>query len=219
MEGRPELAASVAVELIRLGVRCVIAAGWEVNDEAAAAFGKTFYEQMLAGENLEMRSCESRKAAYRPNDNTWGAFQCYGDPDYRLRRTTTKPPPSDGDADQFVGLSEAVVAAEQIRDDVNVGLERDSELDAQRDRLKGIETEAQRQGWYEKAQVRVALGEARAELDDLPEAIDLYTAAMTSEKATFKLRAVEQLANLSSRNVVRPYRSDPRKVESAKAMW
>jgi hypothetical protein len=33
------------------------------------------------------------------------------------------------DADQFVGVSEAVEAAERISDDVNVGLERDLDVD------------------------------------------------------------------------------------------
>jgi CHAT domain-containing protein len=212
MEGRPELAASVAVQLIQLGVRCVIVAGWEVNDDAAAAFGRTFYEQMLGGASFGDATLEARRAAYRvkANDNTWGAFRGYGDPDYRLRRTVEKPEASDGGADQFVGVSEAIVAAEQIRDDVNVGLERAvHELEAQRKRLAEIETEAKGKDWYKRAQVRAALGEARAELGDLPEAIAQHAAALTNNKAAFSVRAVEQLANLSSRNAVRAFRAIP----------
>ena len=52
LEGRPELAASVAVQLIQLGVRCVIVAGWEVDDDCAQAFGQRFYSEMLDGEQL-----------------------------------------------------------------------------------------------------------------------------------------------------------------------
>jgi CHAT domain-containing protein len=206
LEGRPELAASVAVQLIQNGVRCVIVAGWEVNDDAAAAFGKTFYREMLAGASFGDATLKARQAAYRPNDNTWGAFQCYGDPDYRLRRMAAQPPTSDG-GDQFVGVSEAVIAAEQIRDEVNVGLER--AIPEQRKRLAGIEKEAEANRWFTKAQLRAALGEARAELGDLPEAIAHYTAALSSNKAAFSVRAVEQLANLSARNAVRTFRARP----------
>ena len=42
-----KLAASVARELIEIGVRCVVVAGWAVNDEPAQLFGETFYEQLL----------------------------------------------------------------------------------------------------------------------------------------------------------------------------
>jgi hypothetical protein len=218
LEGRPELAASVAVQLIQNGVRCVIVAGWEVNDDAAAAFGKTFYREMLAGASFGDATLKARQAAYRPNDNTWGAFQCYGDPDYRLRRMAAQPPTSDG-GDQFVGVSEATVAAEQIRDDVNVGLERAThELNEQRSRLAEIETEAEHKGWYKQAQLRAALGEARAELGDLPESIAHYAAALTSNKAAFSVRAVEQLANLSSRNAVRTFRAQPDDDQRAKAI-
>ncbi len=52
IEGRPEFAANVAIELVKLGARCVIAAGWAVNGEPAAEFGKVFYKAMLAGKHI-----------------------------------------------------------------------------------------------------------------------------------------------------------------------
>ena len=208
LEGRPELAASVAVQLIQLGVRCVIVAGWEVDDDCAKAFGLRFYSEMLDGANFGEATLQARRAAYgtKPDNNTWGAFQCYGDPDYRLRVGTATPGVAD-EGDQFLGVSEAIAAAEQISGEVNVGLERD--LKAQRDRLVRIESEAKRKGWLKSAPLCAALGEASTEFDDLPEAIEFYTAAIKNEKATFKLRAVEQLANLSARNAVRQYRKQP----------
>ena len=97
------------------------------------------------------------------------------------------------------------MAAEQIREDVNVGLERD--LEVQRERLVKIEDEAKRKNWLRSAPLCAALAEARAELGDLPEAIDYYSAAIKNENAGFKLRAVEQLANLRSRNAVKEFRN------------
>ena len=42
-----KLAASIARELIDIGVRCVIVAGWAVNDQGAQRFGEAFYEELL----------------------------------------------------------------------------------------------------------------------------------------------------------------------------
>ncbi len=117
LEGRPELAASVSVQLIRLGVRCVVVAGWEVSDEGGKTFATTFYEEMLDG----------------------------------------------------------------------VGLERNLENQAETN-LDGIEKEAKRKGWLASDPLCVALAEARAELGDLPAAISLYSAAMTSEKACCEVK-------------------------------
>src|SRR5690606_16141527 len=50
--GNPMLAANLATQLIQMGVRGVIAAGWRVQDSAAALFAKTFYAAFLAGETF-----------------------------------------------------------------------------------------------------------------------------------------------------------------------
>ena len=206
LEGRPELAASVAVELIRLGVRCVIVAGWEVDDDGAKTFGETFYKQMLDGETFGDATREARAAAYeaKPNSNTWGAYQCYGDPDYRLRIAQSNSPATEN-GKQFVTVSEAIEAARWISEGVNIGLERD--LATQRRRVIGIEEEAEGRKWCRSSSLRVSLAEARAELGDLPEAIDHYSAAISSDVASFNVRAVEQLANLRARNAVREFRT------------
>ena len=196
-EGGPEFAASIAVELIKLGVRCVIVAGWAVDDDAAAAFGETFYDEMLRGASFGESTLQARQKAYdkRPDSNTWGAYQCYGDPDYRLRIDGPK-------TDDLATIAGAIQAALQIADDVNVGVERD--LDAQRSRVDKIEEEAGRQNWLGSAQLRIALAEARRELDDLPRAIEHYAAAASSS-----LEAGEQLANLRARDAVAAFRRLP----------
>lgn len=205
IEGRAQLAASLAVQLIRLGVRCVIAAGWEIDDDCAKAFALRFYSEMLDGANFGKATLQARKTAYEmnPDNNTWGAFQCYGDPDYRLH-IVTAPAPAADEAEQFVGVSEAIAAAEQVSKDLNVGLERDRKL--QQARLVRIEEEVERKGWLKSARLCEAFGEAWAELGVLPKAVECYSAAINKDEATFKLRAVEQLANLRSRQAVNEYR-------------
>ena len=54
---RAQFASGVAHALIKGGVRCVIAAGWAVDDEAASMFAASFYKALLGGEPLHRRRC------------------------------------------------------------------------------------------------------------------------------------------------------------------
>ena len=80
------LAASVSRELIEMGVRAVVAAGWAVEDDAAKLFAEVFYGSMLDGDTFGRALKKARDDTYDkfPDSNTWGAYQAYGDPDYRL---------------------------------------------------------------------------------------------------------------------------------------
>jgi hypothetical protein len=87
------LAYSISRELIEMGVRCVVAAGWAVDDEAACTFSGAFFKAFVQdsypfGEAL----FKARKITYKmhPTTNTWGAYQAYGDPNYVLRVNSDK---------------------------------------------------------------------------------------------------------------------------------
>jgi hypothetical protein len=86
------LAASIAQELINKGVKAVVAAGWAVEDEAAAAFAKAFYEMMLGGQTFGEAVRYARQTTWKkfPGNNTWGAYQCYGNPGFVLEQTESK---------------------------------------------------------------------------------------------------------------------------------
>ncbi len=81
------LAASVARALMALGVRAVVAAGWAVDDDGAIAFATAFYEQLLErGTAFGDAVHAARRSAHDASDSmTWAAYQCYGDPEFRLR--------------------------------------------------------------------------------------------------------------------------------------
>jgi hypothetical protein len=83
-QSRAAFAANVAEQLIRLGVRCVVAAGWAVDDEPAQRFATVFYEQLLKGARFMDAVASARELAWRehPQSITWAAYQCYGDPDW-----------------------------------------------------------------------------------------------------------------------------------------
>jgi hypothetical protein len=84
------LAASIARALMEIGVRAVVAAGWSVDDAAAVAFATTFYEEMLAngaGFGDAVKNARSKARETKRDSMTWAAYQCYGDPEFRLRST------------------------------------------------------------------------------------------------------------------------------------
>lgn len=81
------LAYSISRELIEMGVRCVIAAGWAVDDAAACTFSTTFFEHFITKQQsfgLAVYEARRQTRLLYPNLNTWGAYQAYGDPSFIL---------------------------------------------------------------------------------------------------------------------------------------
>lgn len=86
-QSRFKLAASIGTQLIENGVKAVIVAGWAVDDKAAQKFAGEFYRNMFQGKPFGEAVRQARETIYNlyPTINTWGAYQCYGNPFYRLR--------------------------------------------------------------------------------------------------------------------------------------
>lgn len=78
-----KLGANMARGLLEIGVRCVVVAGWVVEDAPATLFAAVFYERLL-GDYLSFGESvfAARRSAWErhPASATWGAFQAYGDP-------------------------------------------------------------------------------------------------------------------------------------------
>lgn len=85
-QDRHKLAANVGTQLIAIGVKAVVVAGWAVDDTAARVFAEKLYDEMLSGVRFGEAVTTARYTCYESNKNvnTWGAYQCYGDPSYRL---------------------------------------------------------------------------------------------------------------------------------------
>ena len=202
-----QLAANLATEFIRMGVRAVVAAGWAVDDGAAKVFAGQFYQSLLEGDAFGNAVREARKAAFeeRPGSNTWGAYQCYGDPDFTLVSDTT-PTFSAGKRAAFASMNELVAAIEGV--EATLKDKGGRNISAELERLEGYRQQAEANGWLEVGGHRVGLALARAyaEAEDFDAAVLYYARASQSAAASMTLRDQEQLANMRARAAVKCWR-------------
>ncbi|TJZ74796.1 CHAT domain-containing protein [Chitiniphilus eburneus] len=160
----PVLAASLATAFMGMGARAVVAAGWAVDDAAALAFASSFYDSMLSGERFGQAVLAARQRVYDEfgqQNNTWGAYQCYGDGDFQLMRSHGQSHDFD-DAQHgpaFVSPRELAARIAQIASsagDQDTGL-----LLAQ---LNDLQQRAVALGWQDSSAIQSALGAAYYDL-------------------------------------------------------
>ncbi len=196
---RPRFAATVAEELIKIGVRCVVAAGWAVDDDAASVFATTFYDQLVCGRRFIDAVANAREAAWQAGGNTWAAYQCYGDPDWVLRRGPSdaqRPTPPPGE--EFGGIASPaslLLALETLR----VQSEFQHADDAAQNRKIAYLEGRFGATWGESGEVAEAFARARAGANDWPSAIAWYEKALAANDASATLKAAEELANARAR--------------------
>jgi hypothetical protein len=199
-----KLAASIARQLIDIGVRCVVVAGWAVNDATAREFGETFYRELLMqrksfGEAVFAARCAVWKGVGQ--DITWGAFQAYGDPgwraDPRLDGATPFGEQSYATPDEMLDeLARARIEFARKRD-------RQSEREAKR-QIDAIEQSLKRRcppSWLALPQLQSALGATWRDVGQFERARAAYLAAIRSEDRVgyVPIRDIEQLANVEAR--------------------
>lgn len=195
------LAANLAMQFIEMGVRAVVAAGWAVDDGAAEAFAASFYTHLLDGEPFGQAVRAAREEIWVrfPDANTWGAYQCYGDPGYRLRRDGNEASPFEVKTYHAPAelVSDLNNYGEWIRMRVHDGVS-DELLEELRagivDKLKGIPDQA-RAEWLARGDLAAALGFAWGETGAYAEAVDWLETALTARTGDCPVRAVEQCAN------------------------
>jgi len=200
-------AANVAAQFIRLGVRAVVAAGWAVDDAAAKTFAETFYGEMLAGRAygpaVQAARVETEKR--HPYANTWGAYQCYGDPDYRL---VERAAGDDGRARTYSSVEQVINRLENVAADIETSGGDDisgslAELAALRDALDRDEQ------WRGNGRARAALGRAFNAAFQFQDAIASFYGALAADDGGILVQDLEQLSNCESRAAVSELRSRP----------
>jgi tetratricopeptide (TPR) repeat protein len=200
------LAANLSIQFIDMGVKAVVAAGWAVDDGAAATFAETFYQRMTAGDTFgeAVRAAREEIWLRYPNVNTWGAYQCYGDPAFRLHGEGPKAPqkgkrpyvtPHELIADldnhrQWIRMQ----MQDQNQDQTSLGDLREP-IGKFLDRIP----QPHREKWLSRADVTAAVGFAWGETGSYRTAVDWLDKAITAKDGQCPIRAVEQAANFKVR--------------------
>jgi len=208
------LAANLALQFINMGVKAVIAAGWAVDDRAGLAFAEGFYARMLAGQPFGESVRAAREEVWQrfADVNTWGAYQCYGDPAYRLR---VVPAPAAAPTRRPYHAPLEVIAdlgnlSEYIRTRVR---ERDADpaiLSALRTRIEdliGAIPQAQRDPWLARADLAAAIGFAWGETGAYQEAVTWLETALGAETGDCSLRTLEQCSDFGVRLIGEQWRT------------
>ena len=200
------LAANVATEFIRMGVRAVIAAGWAVVDTAAETFATTFYRRMLQGEPFGKAVKAARRETFdrHPSTNTWGAFQCYGDPDYRLVRQDA----GGSDRPGIEWTSPAEAAAELNNAAFRLKTSAGENTTAEQKRLRTAARWLKQKKWLAHGSISAALGRAFGEAKAMDLAIRYYRKALRAEDGQMTFRDIEQLANFLAREAARRMKTE-----------
>jgi len=196
---RPTFASGVAEALIKVGVRCVIAAGWAVDDGPAMVFARTFYERLLKGHRFIDAVAFARDAAWRLGGNTWAAYQCYGDPDWIFRRGVSDAQrPASRASDPYASIASArdlVLALQTIA--VKCESPRASKP-VERERIGGLERRF-KDRWGHCGRVAESFAIAYAKAGDERTAVEWYTKALRANDGGASVKAAEQRANLQVR--------------------
>ncbi len=191
------LAASVAEALMGIGVRCVVVAGWAVDDNAASTFARHFYGRLLDGESFGAAVHEARNKVWSEHreTTTWGAYQCYGDPSFRLRLLGA----SREKKKFFVSASELEEKVAEIAAAATSAGTTKEYLDTQRDRLEELERVLEEHPKWKSGRLLHEMARAWRGVGDFQRAISRYRAALLAKDGTAPLTAAEQLSNLLDR--------------------
>jgi tetratricopeptide (TPR) repeat protein len=191
------LAASISSELIRMGVRAIVAAGWAVEDHLATLFARELYAALLSGKRFGDAVLHARREAHAadPESNTWGAYQCYGDPDYALDLRVADESGRPG-ARTWVAPREVLDELVGFRGEAYQAFDS-AAREALRRRLDDLDLAIPAE--WRGGEILAALGQARGDLGDWEEAIGIFSQAIRTWGADVPIRAVQVLANLEIR--------------------
>ncbi len=207
---RNRLAANIGTQLIEIGVKAVIVAGWAIDDAAAYDFCEKFYGCLLNGTPFGEATKSARKLIYeryKGRSNTWGAYQCYGDPFYKL----------DGQA--FASKSgQGFFLLEEIELELfNMIYSLESKnLSKENARKKLEELEAAlKKSNLTSDKILEYKAEVYNKLGEYGRAIELYEKLVKLENAGFSFRTMEQYCNITCKYCVEEFSRSPENRDKA----
>ncbi|MBL7712381.1 MAG: CHAT domain-containing protein [Chitinophagaceae bacterium] len=201
---RYRLAANIGTQLIRNGVKAVIVAGWAVDDQAAHDFTAVFYGELLGGCNFGEAVQAARKHIYDKysgRNNTWGAYQCYGDPFYKL-----VPERKYGGSKKyrFIIAREAEIELGNLANRLELSGIGD---EVHKDQLQAI-SEAVDQAGIRNGRITELEARIYAGLRDFDNSVAKYASLVNEENATFSFAALEQYCSVRLRQAIQAFRAD-----------
>ena len=199
------LAYSISRELIEMGVRAVVAAGWAVDDGAARVFAEEFYSQILRNRPFGDAVFAARTRTHEefPGLNTWGAYQAYGDPGFVIDPLRDRADSETVEGWKPVTKEELIQRLRELATKAASGDPPSTERSRELAGAVDMALQSCPDAWKSLPAVRFALGEVYAELGDayFDQAQEQYLAAIRLEDSSggVPIRAIEQLANLEAR--------------------
>jgi hypothetical protein len=202
LQRKYKVAAGIGTQLIEMGVKAVIVAGWEVSDDAALNFSYRFYEQMLSGQKFGDAVKNAREDTYRnySQSNTWGAYQCYGDPLYTLR------PISDAWHESEINFCDPVEATDKLNtliSQAGAATSRDEKDYIKNETKKVIAAIDTHPEWKYNARITELIAELYKQNGMTDEAVTYYELLFSMEEAEYTVRTLEQYYNVKVKQVAK----------------
>jgi|GEM_PF-4621462 len=184
-----KLAASLGIQLIEQGVEAVIITGWAVDDDAALAFADIFYEHLLSNKTFGQAALAARRQVYQDYGEysvTWGAYQCYGNPHYKIQRRSSNNGFIDYEDEDHVLTLLFNLKSKCIRkSELSNIADQVAEL-FEKCRAKGLDTPLVLQN----------IAEIYFEIGELEQAKTIFEKMLKKENAKYSVRSLEQYCNL-----------------------
>jgi CHAT domain-containing protein len=201
LSDRANFASGVARRLIEIGVRCVVVAGWAVDDQAARAFAEAFYRALLSRQKFVDAVQQARKAAFAFTGYTWAAYQCYGDPDWRLAPVSDQGAPAPASPDEFKQIATVPGLKLALRTlTIQSTYQREIRpAQAQHARLDRLEQRWRDMRWTVENGVGELFAEAYEAVGDLDAAIGWYDTVLEGGTTDVSLKALAGRSNLRIR--------------------
>ncbi len=197
---RYKLAANIGTQLIENGVRCVIAAGWAVNDDAALEFARIFYQRMFDGSNFGDAVKDARNVVFEKfgHNNTWGAYQCYGDPFYKFDHLKSS---KSRKKKNYLIAQEAEVDLVNLLYDVEIGkLETKDYLEKLNEISEAIDKSKIRNSIITEKEALIYF-----ELKEYDYACDKFSELLKLEDASFSFSVAEKYCNARAKKVIQDF--------------
>lgn len=188
---RYKVAANLGTQLIEMGVKAVIAAAWAVNDAMALKFAEVFYTKMFEGYDFGESAQIARGVIFDMKgytDNTWGAYQCYGDQFYRFSNSANGNKQS---LEKYLMDEEAEIDLYNLLNDIDVQRGKKWYVDelsriSKKTKLSGLNSP-------KLTELKALI---LADLGEYDRAITKFSELFKMEKASFSVSSVERYNNI-----------------------